>query len=274
MNEETLQSDVESAPIDSAQVDQADPIQESTESATGAEQTASDEQTNEAVNQDKINKVINKKHFEKMEAERRAAAAEQQLQAFQEKERLAEQARINNVPEMPDVYDDDYDAKLAQWKEATNQKAIFDANQNIYNQQQQQLQQQAQQKQQQESIERETAFKATAKTQGISEDELIMDVSTIASYGGIGQHNVNALMQDPDAPLILKHLAANPQEIAAIQQMDGYALANHVNQNIRAKAKALKPKQSSAPSPATNIRGSGAESDGGRYALIDGYDIE
>ena len=93
-------------------------------------------------------------------------------------------------------------------------KATFDANQNFIAQQAQQAQQEAQYKQQQEVAEREQKFLGTAKEQGVSSDEMNGLLTTIGQYGGIGNENAQAIMQDPDAALIIKHLAANPQEIA------------------------------------------------------------
>lgn len=274
MSAETLQSEAESAPID-AEVSQADPIQES-DLAPAAEETASESATNQTdVNQESINKVINKKHFEKMEAERRADAAEAKVRDFEEKALAVEQTQVNNIPEMPeDTFDKDYDRDMSEWKAAVQNKAVFDANQTILAQNQQAEQMQAQQKAQQQETERSVKFLDNAKSSGISNDEISGLLQTIGSYGGIGSENAAFVMSDINGGLIVKYLAANPQEIMAMQQMNGYTLANHINLNIRAKALALKPKQSKATPPATNISGGGADQAQGKHSLIKGYSLE
>ena len=271
MTEETLQS--EGAPATIEQETQANPIQES-ELATGAETTAGESEQSSTVNQENINKVINKKHFEKMEAERRAIAAEAQVRDFQEKARLVEQQQIDNLPAMPDSFDDDYDQKIVDWQEAMQRKADFDANNRLVAASQRAQQQQAQMQQQQQINDRNTKFLDNAKASNISNNEMQGLFQTISDYGGVGNDNAAFIMDVPDAALIVKHLAANPQEITVMQQMNGYTLANHINVNVRAKAKALKPKQSSAPQPATNIQGGGADQSQGKHALIKGFSIE
>ena len=274
MSEETLQND---APIESNQEVVENPIQGSElapEQGTTESQEApvqSDEETQKAKNQAAWNKQygVQKQLERDLEAERARTAA------FEAQRLEAERLSVSSIPDMPeDSFDDNYADDMANWQAAVQRKATFDANQNILAQAQQAQQQQAQLKQQQQQAERNVKFLTNAKTSNISNDEMQGLFQTIASYGGVGNDNAAFIMDDPDAALIVKHLAANPQEIAAMQQMNGYTLANHINVNVRAKAKALKPKQSSAPQPATNIQGGGADQSQGKHALIKGFSIE
>lgn len=267
MSEEALQSESEAVEVEAETIENPET---GSDLAPSTETTESESSENQAVNQDKINAVINKKHFEAKEAERRAVAAETQLKEIQDKQLLAEQQRVSNIPEMPDAYDDNYEVKMQAWQTAVQNKAAFDANQNLIAQQAQTAHNAAQYKQQQELTERNQKFYVEAKEQGVSTEEMNGLISTIMSYGGIGVENESAIMQDPDAALILKHLAANPQEIAGMQQMSGYTLANHINTNIRAKAQALKPKRSNAPAPSTEVHGDGIDPEGGRYPHLKG----
>lgn len=272
-----LQSDGESLPVESTQEVQAEanPILES-ELATESETTASTEnaeQTEDSnVNQDKVQKVINKKHFEKMEAVRRAEAAEAKLKEIEDKKLEQLQANMGVIPEMPDPYEDDYESKVKARDEAIRKNAEFQAQQQVVQQNQQQAEIARQQREQAELNEKLNTYQKRAKELGINGQELQHAANTVSSYG-LNEGAAMAILNDSDGALITKYLASNPVEIERLNNVSQFELGM-LWSDVKSKAVALKPKSSSAPMPPTNIDGGGADPDGGKYDVIKGYTLE
>ncbi|MCK5609439.1 hypothetical protein KAR91_46630, partial [Candidatus Pacearchaeota archaeon] len=86
--------------------------------------------------------VINKKHFEKMQAERERDAVQLKLDDSnrQLEELQGKQNQPVPIPEMPDQYDDDFDAKLKQRDEAIRRNAEITAQVAVNTQNQQNAQ--------------------------------------------------------------------------------------------------------------------------------------
>jgi hypothetical protein len=240
-----------------------------------AETTASEsEQTNDGeVNQDAINRAINRKHFEKMEEKRRADALEAELAEFKRKEQESLQQSVNNTPEMPDPYDADFEVKLRERDQAIRNAERFAYQQQLQQQEQAARQQQAQQEQLKDVQDALKTYDKRALEAGMTTEELQQAGNLVGSYG-VPDSLQLAIVKDPDGPLITKYLAANPSEIESIKNLDPYSAAMHIERNLRAKAVALKPKASSTPAPATDIRGSGADPDAGKFKLSAGATFE
>jgi len=272
MSEAELQNDDPIEGVQETQEESENPINGS-ELAPEQGEIKKESRSTEEIESEKKAKaqaVFNKNYGEKKQLERDLESERAKVLAFENQQLEAQKQLVSNLPSMPDPYDDDYDVKMQEWQAGVQNKAAFDANQNLIAQNAHNAQQAAQYKQQQEIAVREHKFLESAKEQGVSSDEMNVLLTTIGSYGGIGNDNAQAIMQDPDAASIIRHLAENPQEIAAIQQMSGYTLANHINNNIRAKAQALKPKRSNAPAPSTEVHGDGIDSNSTKHPALVG----
>ena len=114
--------------------------------------------------------------------------------------------------------------------------------------------QDAQAKQQAQS-KLEQDFLSSARNTGAKDDEITGVINTLVQ-AGLGGDLGSAIMSDSEGYFIAKHLAANPQEAHELNTMNPI-LAGAKYAEIKAKASALKPKTSSTPSPATNLRGNG-----------------
>ena len=77
----------------------------------------------EAKKQAAIQKVINEKTFKAKQAEREAKEYKARLEAYEAKEREQASKLYESIPEMPDPFDDDYDAKIKVRDEAILKKA-------------------------------------------------------------------------------------------------------------------------------------------------------
>ena len=226
----------------------------------------------EAKKQAAIQKVINEKTFKAKQAEREAKEYKARLEAYEAKEREQASKLYESIPEMPDPFDDDYDAKVRARDEAILKKAEYDYQNRSYLEQQKQRQQQEAQAKQ-ESIQKSmTNYVNRAVELNITKEELQAAGNTVAQYG-LSDDLVLHILGDSDGALITKHLAANPQEGFELASMSPYAAGRYLD-DIKAKASALKPRNSKAPKPATNLTGNGVDSDHGKYKHIKGAKFE
>ena len=226
----------------------------------------------EAVKQEAIQKAINKKHFEAKQAERERDEANAKLAEFERKEREAQAAQVNTLPEWPDEFDDNAEQKKAEFIEAVRKQEAFNVQQSMYTQQQQLSQQQEAQAKQQKIQESMVSYTNKAVELGIKQDELQAAGNTVAQYG-LSDDLVLHILSDKDGPLITKHLAGNPQDGFELAGMSPYGVGQFLD-GIKQKAGALKPKTSNAPKPATNLQGNGVDPEAGKYKYIDGATFE
>ena len=239
---------------------------EDSEIATEEPQTEDDRE----INQDAINKVINKKHFEKKEAERKEAAERQRADDLEKQLNEMRQSQApKTVPDVPDPYSDTYEDDLAARDRALIAKAQNDAYQAQITQQTNQRQQEEFQQKQEHIRKQAKTYTENAVKQGITEDELRVAGNTVAQYG-VSDELTMALLGDKDGASITRYLASNLGEIDTLSTMTGYQAAVYINENVRDKASALKPKTSNTPQPPTEIAGGGIDKDAGKYHLIGG----
>ena len=260
-------------------VENTDP-QENANHDNGADlATASDgnhEQTpevdEEAKKQAAIDKVIGEKTFKAKQAEREAAEYKRKLDEYEAKQREQEAQQIGNIPPMPtDEFDDNYQRDLQAHIDAKVRHGQWEANQAVYTQQQEQIQQQQQAQQVQELQQKVVSYGESAKKLGVDSKELEVAANQLDQYGvnlNTAPNLVSSLLADPEGPLIVKHLAANPVDAMQLTSMNPYEQAVFIERNVRGKLDAIKPKTSSAPKPAKDITGSGISDD--KYQHIKG----
>jgi hypothetical protein len=243
-------------------------------SETGEQvQAESNGQVDEAeLAKQKSNEAFNKQYGQLKQAERDNAASAARIAELEKADRERQAAAVGEIPPMPDAFDDDFDAKIKQRDEAIIAQANFNNSNQIYLQQQQNQQQLAQQQKQEQIQQSMQSYSSKALELGIKQDELQAAGSAVAQYG-LSDDLVMHILGDADGPLITKHLAANPQEGFELAQMSPFAVGSKLD-SIRAKAAALKPKQSNTPDPATNLQGNGADPEAGKYKHIKGAKFE
>lgn len=217
--------------------------------------------------QDAVQKAINKQHAKYREEERKRLEVERQLEEYKRKEQEKEASKYNSLPERPDPFDDDYDAKFAQYEQALRDKAAFDAKQQFEQQQQQQFQQQEQARLQQEIQATVQSYEQRATEFGVDVQE-VRQAGDVLVQAGINEQLADALLKDPDGPLLTKYLAAN---LADLEQLQGnpYLAASKMAE-IKEKAQALKPKNSNAPEPPTRVEGKAVDLDANKYQHVQG----
>lgn len=255
---ETPQNDETTIELDSAAVEINDSVPHS-ESGEQV-QAESDVQVDEvALAKQKANEAFNKQYGEKKQLERDLAAERERLAKFEQAERERQAAQVNDLPEWPDEFDDDFEQKKADFLEAQRRQSDFNAEQRIYAEQQRLQQQQAAQAKQIKIQESMTNYSNKALELGIKQDELQAAGNTVANYG-LSDDLVMHILADSEGPLITKHLAANPQDGYQLASMSPFEVGSFLD-GVKSKASALKPKTSSAPPPPTNLQGNGVDTE-------------
>lgn len=273
---EELQSDevvvdndeyVEVNESEDAEVEADEP--ESSELAPDSEPQHEENSDEPKFNQEAVNKVINRKHYEAQEAKRKAEELERKLAQYEQQQQQA----APSVPAKPDPFDDDYDSKMVEYEQAIRQRAQWEYQQQAQQQQQYEQQQRQQQEQQQKLQESVTKFVEGAKANGITQEEIAAAGQVVESYG-LNTDLQMHLLADPDGALIVKHLAANPSDVVALSQMSPYQAGVFIEQNLRPAAGRLKPKTTSAPPPNKRVSSGTVDPELGKYKHIGGAKFE
>ncbi len=210
--------------------------------------------------------TIAEKVFKQREAERKAAALEQQLQQMQAQ---APQQVRPDVPPIPSPYDfdtdDKYQAAVRDRDAKIMAQAQFDANQQALAQQQQQHALAQQQAEQQKQAELAKDFEKNATKHGLTGDQIVQDSLAIGQRGGLypanpegAQQLMSMVLTDPDGPKITAYLAQNPQAQLELQQMDLMTAGITLMTSVKQAAGGIGPKIPGAPNPPEHLRGAGA----------------
>ena len=216
-----------------------------------------------AATQQLINDRIGKVTFQAKQAERERDELREQIAKRDEEDRAAEAARAGDIPSIPNELDDDFAEKMAERDAAIRRQTQFEASQANYQQQQKDQQALAQQQVQAEQQKTLIAYNARAAELSIDAQELQAAENAIVSFGVTGDL-ASHIMSDPDGPLIVKELAANPSDAMTLINLSPFQQGAYLDQ-IKAKAEALKPKPTNTPAPSDVLTGSGAQVDAGKY---------
>lgn len=260
-SEEVEQADVEEQDNDADLATDSEPEHE--------ENTEDDVEKSNKVNQEAINKVINRKHYEAQEAKRQAEEYKRQLEQYQQQQT----SQAPQVPPRPDPFDDDYDTKMANYEQAVAAKGRYEYEQQLRQQQQWEQTQRQQQEQQAKMQEGLTKYVEVGKKAGMSVEEMTQAGQMVESYG-LTVDLQNYLLTDDDGPLIVKHLAANPVLTAELSNMTPYQAAIYLERSVRPQALKLKPKTTAAPNPAKRVQSGNVDPDLGRFKHIGGAKFE
>ena len=207
---------------------------------------------------DKHQKDVNVQHKRFRDEERgrikekeRADAAEAELI------RLRGEAEKVVVPPPPEPYSDNYAAETA----ARDAAIVRQTEQNAANERAaatRRTEDEARQADQHAALQTRVAgFDKNMIGLGLKPVEVKAAADTFIANGASVAFQDDVL-EDPDGPLLVAYFAANPLEAENVNGMSGLARANHINNDVRAKALLLKPKTSGAPPPPVTLEGGGA----------------
>lgn len=229
---------------------------EDDDSSDEATETDEEQQTPQVEFSEDQQKILNdlaaKKTKKLREAERRAEEAERKLQQFE-----AAQPPQNEIviPEIPDPYDSDFKERLAEREAAIARKAQADYEQKVREDQKVAAAQNANKAQMEAINSQVDAYKQSALKLGITETQLQQAGSVVASVG-LRQDVVLEVLKEPEGGLMTMYMAKNPGIIGALNNADSLQLGQIYGQ-IKAKAKQLRKRTSTAPDPVDVLKGNG-----------------
>ena len=261
-----LQADAaESAPVEETPFTIDGPADEVTEQEpeeTGAELAPAEpveaEKTTEAeLEQDSVQKAINKQHRKYREEERKRLEVEAELKAAQERLSELEKPGEIQIPPMPDAWDENFEQKVKERDEAILQKARADAIRQAEEDRAFQLQQEQQLNEQRAMEEKVKSYSKRASEQGIKDADLAVAGARVAE-SGISPEVADFLLTDSDGPMMVAYLAdeANTLELYELANLPPIVAGVKLNE-IRQKAAAMKEPAPSAPEPPETISGKG-----------------
>jgi hypothetical protein len=228
------------------------------------ESEAEHEQKPQEAAQEAINKRIGKATFKARQAERERDQALQELNEYKAKQEEELARQVENIPPMPDVFDDDYEQKVAARDDAIKKQAEYRAQQNFIYQQQEQVRLQNEQAQQAQLQDAVKNYSERAVKLGIDASELQSAGNAVAHYEFSPELEWH-ILNDPDGPLLTKYLAANSDKGQELASMPAFGVDRFLD-SIRAEASVLKPKQSAAPKPSQDLQGGATPPDGLKFA--------
>ncbi len=221
------------------------------------EESEPDSTPSKPINQEAINRAINKQHFKAQEERRQRLAVEAELAETKRKlEQLAQPQRDLVIPPMPDQFDDDYHAKVAQRDKIIAEKVKQDmlAEQAKQEQARQEAQRQAEQA---KVIQAQVAtYAKRVEELGLDPAQQQMDEGIVVSYN-LTQDVRSFLLEDTNGPLLVKYLANNPEELEKVAGMRPVHAAIYLSNTLSGEAKKLKPSTTRAPDPTQPLSGRG-----------------
>ena len=257
----------------SEEVKTEEAVNENPEGSELAAETEATDKTPDVESEDdkkaKANLAYGKVYGKQKQAERERDALQAQLDEAQKKQNVPPQA-AGDYPEEFD-YDTAEEFKAAQTAYVKNVEAnaVYKTQVEAYNVQQENQRIAAQQQKNQKLQEDVSSYTTRAESFGIKPDELQVAGNAVASYG-VSNDITMALLADPDGPLLVKHLAANPLDVSNMNNMNPIQAAQFIERELRPKAVRLKPKQSNTPNPSTDVKGDGVDVDANKYPHLKG----
>ena len=200
------------------------------------------------INQESVNKAINKQHKRFRDEER--AHQETQRKLAEANKRLAELDKKEPpvIPPTPDPMDPQYPEKMKARDDAIKEHTHYEAEQNAAKKQVETQQQEAASQQQQAMQKSIQNYQARTQELGLDPVKNAEAEKTIIGYN-LHPGVAGFLLKDPNGPLIVEYLASNLDELGDLATMDPYEAVVHVRTAISPKASKLKPKLSNAPPP-------------------------
>ncbi len=162
------------------------------------------------------------------------------------------------IPPVPDSFDPEYEEKMRARDGALRDLALYEARTAEEKRNQETLVQEQIASYQRFLSESTEKYRKNAVKQGLSLEEVDRVGTALVNTGSIGQDLALHLLQDELGPSIVKYLAGNASQAAKIGQMSPLAAAAYIERAIKPVVRKQGRRQkSTAPEPATSVRGSG-----------------
>lgn len=226
------------------------------------DQQASEDKGESFINQEAVNKRINEITFEKYEEKRKAERLQEELDQLKAKlEKDKQQTGDITIPDMPDVYDDDYEVKMRAREEALLKSAELKARKAFQKEQEQKAIHDKMLKQQQEVNKQVENMFSQAEKHGISKEDMIKADQTVSTF--IKDASLaRFILAQPDSALIVKYLSSSATELEKLSSLDTLSASVHIATKIaQDAAKLKKPNITQTPDPIDIPSGKAAPND-------------
>ncbi len=223
--------------------------------ATGEDQTKNEDGQEEANRLSQ--KAINKQHAKFREQERRADGLDKELKTLRDKLSTIETEKGDiTIPDLPDPYDEDYEAQISARDSAIMQKATQNAQAQVEQAKKTANMEAAKVTEQERVNDLVSGYDKQITVLGLNPDDIRRAGDTVVSYG-ISTDVAEFILQQEDGPLITKYLADNPLILDDLRNMQPINAALKINSEIRQAASTLKPQASQTPDPTEILSGNG-----------------
>lgn len=200
---------------------------------------------------------VNKQHKKYRDEERARVAAEKKAADLEaELKELKLKSVDMTIPPIPDQYDPDYEAKIQARDEKIKAVAAHEVSVSSLESQQKDHELEAKNSQIEAKNAKVAGFDSNMVTLGLNPIELKKAADTVVDYG-ISETLEDAVLEDPEGPLMVQYLANNPLRLEEINRMTPFQ-AYKALEEIRPQAQLLKPRTSQTPEPPEILSGGGA----------------
>lgn len=220
--------------------DQLDDQQSTTPEGANADQS-------KTIDQEAVNKRINKLTFEKYEEKRKREQIEAELAQMKSQQQQGRPESVQ-IPELPDVFDPNYDRKMAERETALKKAAQIEAQKNYEEKMAEQQKLDQQNKSREQAQKWVSDMYQEAEKLGIQKDDLQKADQTVATFIK-DQGLARFIISQKAAPLIINHLASNAAELEHIAGLNPIDAAAYIAAKVIPDAEKFKPKVTKTPDP-------------------------
>lgn len=198
--------------------------------------------------------IVARQVAKRKEAERQLEEYQQRIQEFEQRQQP--ESGEPQVPEPPNIWDDNYEEKIKQRDDAIIRHAEWRAEQKARQEyEQRQAYDQQQQEQQQLLSKVQTYTERAEKEYGIDPNDLQVAGNAVAQFG-IPEQLTQYLLDDDAGPAVTMHLSRNLAELEQLNRMDPIRAAVYIATEIKPKATRNAKRRQPPPEPTETPKGS------------------
>lgn len=229
---------------------------EDTELTENNQTSEENEKQESFINQEAVNKRINEISFEKFEERRKREKAEAELAKLRANiEKIEAEKNDIKIPDIPDVYDQDFEKKILAREEAIRKATLLQAQKNLKKEMEQKEAATRYEEYQKEVMKKVEKMYSDAAKYGISKDELDKADKIVSEYTNNSSDLATFLLSLDDSALVLKYLSNSYKDLEKINKMHPLQASVYITNEIRQKAAKLKPGLTKTPDPAEIPKG-------------------
>lgn len=225
------------------------------------------------INQEAIQKKIDKLTFKRYEEREKREEAEQKLaEAKEQLKKYTQESETVEIPPVPDPYDEKYKEKLQAREEALQKQASIDAQKKLEEERHNEAliaKQEAVKKEIQKNVNN---MYTSAEKMGFKKEDFQEAEQKVGKFISNRPEIAQFILRQKDASLIVQYLSSNVESLEKITRLSDVDASAFIASTVADNAKALKPKPSNTPDPLKIVDGKGGGSDESPY--LSGVEFE